>query len=486
MLHFPLILKVQISRFRHFPLIRLIKSIPIQILVVGTFIVVLLSAGGCANIIPPSGGDKDSLPPVLVAESPMDSSKNVTTNRFTFVFNEFIELDNALANVLVSPTPVKTPSINSKLRTLTVVLRDTLEPNTTYSFNFGSAIKDINEGNVFKDFSYVFSTGSKIDTYTLSGKVVEAQTGKIDSTLIVVLHKSLDDSAVNKETPRYIARLDAQGNFKFRNLPAGTFAIYVKPDKLSRFDETRLFAFADKPVIISDSTPPINLFAYVEAPKGVRSIAAVTPRGSREQNKIVRYTTNLDGSALDLLSPLQLSFDKKIVSYDSAKIILTNKDVVPLNNFKIIRDTSLSKFTIAYNWTPGTPYNLLIAKDAFTDSSGATLARPDTLKFTVKKTADYGNVKIRFKNLDLTKNPVLLIVQNETILQSVPLTQRDFTQKLFKPGEYDLRILYDTNKNGKWDAGDFFGKRRQPEIVISLSTKLSVRANWDNEPEITL
>jgi hypothetical protein len=247
-----------------------------------------------------------------------------------------------------------------------------------------------------------------------------------------------------------------------------------------------LFAFADKPVVIADSTPAINLYAYVELPKSARPITQASPKPSREQNKIIRYTTNLEGIALDLLSPLQLNFDKKIVIYDSTKIILTNKDFVPLNSYKITRDTSLSSFAITYNWTANTSYNLLVVKDAFKDSAGTTLGKPDTLKFTVKKVADYGSVKIRFNNLDVSKNPVLLIVKNETIVQSVPLTQRDWIQKLFKPGEYDLRILYDTNKNGKWDAGEFFGKRRQPEIVISLSTKLSVRADWDNEIEIAL
>ncbi|HEX8332310.1 MAG TPA: Ig-like domain-containing protein, partial [Segetibacter sp.] len=410
-------------------------------LFVGTLIVLLLSASGCANIVPPSGGAKDTIPPILVAETPVDSAKNVTTKRFTFVFNEYVELDNALQNVLISPTPVERPDINSKLRTVTVRLRDSLEPNTTYSFNFGNAIKDINEGNVFKDFSYVFSTGNTIDVFTLSGKVVLAQTGKVDSTLNVMLYKNLDDSAVVKERSRYSARLDGQGNFTFRNLPAGSFALYAMAG--TRYDDDELFAFSDKPVRISAATPPVNLFAYIET---VRPAAGTTPsRTARDQNKSLRLSTNLEGTSLDLLNPLQLIFDRRIANYDSNKIVLTNKDFVRQTKVSIVPDTSATRFSILYNWAPNTAYNLIIAKDAFTDSSGATLPRADTISFTTKKTEDYGRVRIRLNNLDVSKNPVLLILQNDAIVKSAPLTQRDYIQKLFKPGEYDLRILYDTN-----------------------------------------
>jgi hypothetical protein len=57
---------------------------------------------------------------------------------------------------------------------------------------------------------------------------------------------------------------------------------------------------------------------------------------------------------------------------------------------------------------------------------------------------------------------------------------------LFNPGDYYLRILYDNNKHGKWDPGKFFGVHKQPEIVVPINTKLSIRANWDNEKDITL
>ena len=165
---------------------------------------------------------------------------------------------------------------------------------------------------------------------------------------------------------------------------------------------------------------------------------------------------------------------------------MADKSFNPVANYKIITDTNKTAFTVLYNWPANTDYNLIIDKTAFTDTAGVTLAINDTLAFTTKRNEDYGLVKIRFRNLDLSKNPVLQIVLNEKIVKSIPLTQAEWNRKLFNPGEYDLRILFDNNKNGVSDPGKFFGRRVQPETVITLSKKLQVRANWENENDITL
>ena len=102
---------------------------------------------GCANIIPPGGGLRDSLPPVLVSVTPPDSVKNFDGKRISFTFNEYVQLTNIQQNLLVSPTLPTSPQITAKLRTVTVQIRDTLDENTTYTLNFGNALRDINEGN---------------------------------------------------------------------------------------------------------------------------------------------------------------------------------------------------------------------------------------------------------------------------------------------------------------------------------------------------
>src|SRR5690349_3991946 len=204
---------------------------------------------GCANIVPPMGGPRDSLPPQLVKINPRDSATNFTGKKIVIEFDEFVQIDNIQENLLVSPVPKINPIVESKLRTVTVTVKDTLQPNTTYSIDFGNAIKDINEGNILKNFTYVFATGKSLDSLKLTGKVFIAETGKTDSTLIVMLHTSQDDSAVIKEKPRYIARVDKDGNYAFSNLPSGSFALFALKDEGGQrryLSNSQLFAFANE------------------------------------------------------------------------------------------------------------------------------------------------------------------------------------------------------------------------------------------------
>ena len=119
------------------------------------------------------------------------------------------------------------------------------------------------------------------------------------------------------------------------------------------------------------------------------------------------------------------------------------------------------------------------------DSADLVLAKSDTLKITTKSISDYGNIVLRFKNVDLTKNTVVQFVQNDEVKKSFKITSTEWSDKLFIPGEYELRILFDSNNNGKWDTGNYT-KIIQPEKVITLPQKLSIKANWDNERDIEL
>src|SRR5687768_7443949 len=231
------------------------------------FLAQLITPLGCANMIPPSGGPRDSLPPVLLGINPPDSTKNFAGKRIVFQFDEFVQVDNPRENLLVSPVPKIDPLVESRLRTVTVTIKDTLQENVTYSIDFGNAIRDINEGNVFKDFKYVFTTGNHFDSLEITGNVIVAETGTVDSTLIVMLHTSFDDSAVIKDRPRYIAKLEQDGRFKFENLPAGRYAIYAMKDEGGQrryLSKGLFFAFSDSAINTAASPPPITLYAYVE------------------------------------------------------------------------------------------------------------------------------------------------------------------------------------------------------------------------------
>lgn len=468
-------------------------------------IIGLLGGPGCANIVPPLGGPRDSLPPRLVYVTPRDSSRNITPNKIVFNFDEYIDPKDVRTELIVSPVPKIEPIVDAKLRTLTVRIKDTLQPNTTYSFNFGNAIRDVNEGNILKGFTYVFSTGRYLDSMTFSGNVLVANTGKVDSTLIVMLHRNLDDSAVVKEKPRYVARVDTLGRFHFRYIEPGKYALYaMKDDAGTRryLSAASLFAFSDTPVVIEANTPPSTLYAFVEpdtskktttksgsGSKGGGNISNKEKEKGKEKDKRLQLQTNVSGSEFDILDTFKIQFATPLKLFDSTKIRFTDDsyhDIDP-RSYQLKRDTTAKLFYLFYTWPPGTGYHLIFAKDFAEDTLGRKLLKTDTLSFHTKKDIDYGEVRVRVLNLDLSKKPVLQFVVQDAVKFSYAFKNgKEFRQMLFAPGEYELRILYDTNGNGIWDSGHFFGKHRQPERVVPIKKKLNVKANWDNDVDITL
>lgn len=466
---------------------------PLVFLFVVIAIVYFIGSSGCANIGSPTGGPRDSLPPVLLKTAPLNPARNFTGNRIMLTFNEYVNLDdNAQQNLVVSPTPKINPNIERKLHTVTVKLKDTLEKNTTYAIQFGNAIKDVNEGNVFRGFTYVFSTGNTIDSNTLSGKVLLAETGKTDSTLIAVLYVSADDSAVVKERPRYYAKLDSSGNFHFRFLARGTYHLYAMKDEggMKKYtSKSQLFAFADKPVVITDSTSSVVLYAYniKEETKPLAPLPAVkTSKPKKDEKNPLKFLTNKQGDQLDLLGDFVITFEDSLKIFDTSKVVLTDEKFTRLGGYTIKGDSTHHIYTLKYPWKAGTAYRLILDKDFASDSLGRKLLKTDTIPFNVKSEDAYGSVKLNFTNLDLKNNPVLQLVQNDKIEFSQSLTSAVFYRKLFKPGDYDIRILYDTNGNGVWDPGDFFGKHLQPERVMYIAKKLIVKTNWDNEVTVAL
>ena len=452
-------------------------------------------SSGCANIIPPSGGPRDSLPPQLVSVTPGDSTLNFRGDRVTFVFDEYIDDPQDLSNnVVFTPTFEQNPDITIRARTMTLRFRDSLLPNTTYTLNFGNAIRDVNEGNIIRNFTYMFSTGPALDSLTLSGKVVLAESGKSDSTLIVMLHRDLRDSAVINQRPVYFTKLDANGNFRFRNLPKGTFALYALGDAgtVRRYQNPsqQAFAFTNAPVTTGGDTTSFTLYAYKVATATPAAAATpAAPRGGNNQanDRRLRFTANAGTGSLDLQSDFTLTFQSPLRNFDSTKISLsTDTTFSPVTGYSAALDSSRTVLRLRSAWKEGTAYNLILDKEFAEDSAGRKLLKTDTLEFRTKSRADYGNVNIRVRNLNTIANPVLLFVQNDQVILATPLNGGTFRSNLFTPGEYELRILSDTNRNSTWDSGSFFGTKRQPEIVTPLPRKLVVKAGMDNEFDVSL
>ena len=444
-----------------------------------------LAGSGCAQIGAPTGGPRDTIPPVLVSAIPKLLTTNFTGNKITLIFDEYINLKDVQKDVLVSPFPKTFPIIDYKLKTVTVKLKDTLLDNTTYAIDFGNAITDNNEGNPYKDFTYVFSTGKTIDSLKLTGTVLIAETGKADSTLIVLLYRNASDSTVEKRKPNYIARLNAKGKFTFTNLSEGIYKIYALKDGdgsktyNSKFES---FAFLDTDITIPTNQDSITLYAFEEE-KDIKKAPVTTTKTAAA--KKLKYTTSLSSTKQDLLTSLQLHFNNKLKNFDTTKIILTDTNFNPIKDISISIDSTRKIVSIKNKWPADTYYRLIINKDAVSDTTNGLLAKTDTIRFATKTLSEYGSLLLRFKKIELAKHPVIQFIENSEVVKSVPVTGATWSDKMFTPGEYELRILYDTNNNGVWDTGNY-AKKIQPENAVTLDNKLTIKADWDNEREIEL
>jgi uncharacterized protein (DUF2141 family) len=333
----------------------------------------------------------------------------------------------------------------------------------------------------------VFSTGKTIDSMTLSGTVVMAETGKTDSTITAMLYKDAPDSAVQTRKPNYIARLNRQGNFTFKNLSAGAYKLYALKDGdggKTYNSAIETFAFAPKEIFITDSVKKADtLFAYAEE-KDVKKTAASATKTTADKKLKASVAVN-PNAPQSLLSPLEITFNRPVKTFDEQKIQLTDSSYKQINGVTASFDSTRKILALSAPWAEGFDYALIIGKESVTDSTDAKLSKSDTIHFKSKEKRNYGNLVLRFKNYKASLHLVLQIFQGETLFKSIPVTSESWNDKMFEPGDYDVRVLYDDNNNGKWDPGNY-KEKRQPERAITLSRKLSVRADWDNEKDIEL
>jgi hypothetical protein len=155
---------------------------------------------GCASMQRPQGGPRDLTPPKVLLATPANMTRNFKAKEIRLDFDEFFKLTNQYQEITISPAQEKLPEFNIKRRSLVIEFKDTLQKNTTYVINFGKAIADVNESNVLKNFTYVFSTGNHIDSLSISGSVINSTTQEKEKEATVLLYTLKEDShAIRQE-----------------------------------------------------------------------------------------------------------------------------------------------------------------------------------------------------------------------------------------------------------------------------------------------
>lgn len=184
----------------------------------------------CARMGQPDGGWFDDDPPRIIGSNPADQAVGVNSKRITIQFDEYIKLEDATQNVIVSPPQLEMPEIKATGKKIVVDLKDSLKANTTYTIDFSDAISDNNENNPLGNYTFTFSTGERIDTFEVAGTVLDASNLEPIKGIQVGLYADLADSAFRTKPLLRVARTDGRGRFVIKGVAPGEYRVYALQD----------------------------------------------------------------------------------------------------------------------------------------------------------------------------------------------------------------------------------------------------------------
>ena len=508
----------------------------------------------CAKRGTPSGGPKDTDPPVQVRSEPEGFRTNFKSKKFRIYFDEYVRLQNPQDQLIISPPLQNTPLLypqGAASKYVEVILKDTLLDSTTYTFNFGQSIVDNNESNPASFLSYVFSTGDYLDSLTLEGNVTDAFNRSPDDFISIMLYAidtAFTDSTIYKRTPTYITNtLDSSTTFTMKYLKAGSYRLVAVKDesKNNRFDqnEDKIGFVPDTIVLPTDSTYTLRLFKEIRDFDVVQPSLASANRiqfgyfGADEELQIkplsalpdtLRYrfkkeadkdtinfwftppmpdsivfevrsdakefvdtftvkTRNLAPDSLQLNPShsrrinIEEAFDIEantpLIKVDTSKIKIIDQDSMAIA-FQTQLDTVANALKFDFAKEANSSYTIQLLPETLADFFGST---NDTLFYTIATSslADYGNLTMNLAGQ--VESPIILQLTNERGDLIREVVRESLGQVAFNsldPSIYRVRVIYDTNRNGKWDTGNYLQKT-QPERVIYYPRTIEVRANWE-------
>jgi hypothetical protein len=184
----------------------------------------------CAQFVPPTGGETDKIGPKLLSSFPENKTINYKGKTVELTFDEYVEIAALKQELVISPIVEGNFTVKQKDKTIKLNFEKPFKDSTTYTLNFRSGIKDLNERNPSKNLKLVFSTFSKIDSLSLNGKISDIQTKKYLNDITVGLYKQ-DTLPIQKKKPDYFIKTDSSGNYLFENIKDGKYFLFAFSDK---------------------------------------------------------------------------------------------------------------------------------------------------------------------------------------------------------------------------------------------------------------
>ena len=437
------------------PVIRRLK----HILITACLLLMAFFAQQCANAVAPTGGPKDNTPPRVIEAVPVNQSINFSGKKIEITFDEYITLENANQNVLISPPLSEKPDIKLKNKTVVVKFKENLAPNTTYTINFGSAIKDLHEGNLFKDYVYSFSTGDHIDTLAIAGKVLDAADKKpVENAYVGLYAGDRDnlDSLPMTVAPNYITKTDKEGNFRLAGLADKKYLVFAIKDVNSNlyFDQpNEEVAFLDSLVQASCLQKPVPPALDTMANDSLTMQVDTLVKAKDSIVFETKTTTMYDQNALNLtlymfteVDSTQVLLEKKLVEEGLLRFVfrhpaqnaaIMTPEMLP-DSFNLVTRHSVAYDTVWWYFTPNVKDSLWVQVKYDTLINDSTRY---SLKFKEKKIRNKKPETLKVRN-NLKGRDGLIPGEDLILTFSEPIVR--YAMRDSSVFQCDTLIYYDT------------------------------------------
>jgi hypothetical protein len=231
------------------------------------FLFFICFAYSCANIVQPSGGAVDTVPPAIVHENPGNNTTSFSGRTIELCFDEYVQIKEAQKNIIISPPLEKNPEIKAAGKCINITFEEgTLQNNTTYTLQFLGAIADIHEGAVLGNYVFSFSTGNILDTLSINGVVSNALTLKKMGGYSVGLYKHYNDSSAFNTKPDYLGLTNQLGVYRIKGIGVGAYRLVAFEDKNNnrRLDVGEEVAFSSSEHTGKDTVQNVKLHSFTQ------------------------------------------------------------------------------------------------------------------------------------------------------------------------------------------------------------------------------
>ncbi len=413
---------------------------------------------GCANQLPPGGGEEDKTPPKIIIVSPSANSLNFKGNVIHLEFNEYVDRRSLQDAFRISPPYIGDIDYDWSGKSVDIVFSVPFwkkNENKTYVVNINSNLKDIHGNAIDKPYIFAFSTGPQIDKGSISGKVINYNK-KIISVFAYIINSS--DTAFNptRTVADYITEISSDGNYLLSNIAVSTYRLIAvdDEDKNLLYTDREGFGVLNKDIIVSDTSKnTANFYLYNFS---TDDSSALAWKDYFKDSLNIVYSNIQNGA-------VNISVDQSLFLF-----FIKNKPMREdfVTNFKLTDESGIAE-KVAYNWKNDSlieifPANKFKANTTYTASFNLLLSKDTTYNYNLKfKTASvhsYGDIKGNIIINDMSTGPVYILLESVDIKPPVKYyfesNDTAFVFKNLLEADYKLFSFVDINRDGVYDYGN--------------------------------